>query len=165
MNIGQVYDALLEVIEQTEVENDGPLYTLKDKALVIPSSSLKGEREAWGAQFRDALATGGKLRGWLFTQGNDQLPPEFANRHRQTFPIWVVEVYAFMEKEEGTNERNSDRDFNNEVNAIVKALNGPANTLPDVLKIAYPFGMKRGARVIGQFDGHVAAGNLYVQSC
>ncbi len=163
MTIEEVYDALLTTIGETIVTRPTYFYQVKDKALLIPFSSLKGAEESWGAQFR-SQSDSNRIRAWFWTQIDSNVSDE-NDRRRQIHAEWVIQVRCYMLKRQGHMNDNSDRDFNMEVNAVEKALNGDAGTLPLVLRRSRPFKMARNARDLGAEPTHFAVGNLYVQSC
>lgn len=162
MIITEVYDALYTLIKAVSVPAT-PVYQLDAKALVIPCYTLDGPREQWGAQLKSGLDAE-RIHAWFFTQ-TDTLQPDRRNRGGQLYGEWVITLYGYLEKQEGTFTANSDRTFQLEANAIERAINADPTTLVTVLQSMRPFKLSRDVDFIGGKSVHVAVGDIIVRSC
>lgn len=162
MIITDVYDALYALIKAVQVPATTP-YQLDTKALVIPCYSLDGPRDKWGAQLKSS-GDNERMHAWFFTQ-TDSLQKEHRNRGGQLYAEWVITLYGYLEKQEGTFTSNSDRTFQLEANALELALNADPTTLATVLRSMRPFKLSRDIDFIAGKSVHVAVGDIIVKSC
>lgn len=165
VNIRDIYGALYDLIGGTVVPHPNGSYAIKDRALIVPLSSLSGEQDEWGGQFKDELITQGSLHAWMFTKREDKLANDPTFMSRGYNAPHVIQVMAFWEQRQGTATDNSDLDFNHEVDCVVAALNAARSTIPEALRKAEPFGMQRNYALLGKTWTHKAAGFFVVSGC
>lgn len=163
MTIDEVYTALDTLLRAVSVAAPAGTYLLGNKALVIPCFSLEGPQDQWGAQLI-SHNDDDRIHAWFFSQTNSILP-EQRDRGGQLYDFWVISIYGYLAKREGTHTDNGDRDFNREANAITRALNADPTQLAEVLRSMRPFTLRRDVTQLGQAGVHFAVGDLIIKSC